>query len=103
MLTRASRPFTVPASALECRSLWRTFASGPSGGGLRSWTRSPEKERSAARARNSGRGRSCRPERPPPQNRSRLERRSESCTPAGPRGLLRSARSPAWARTAGRR
>lgn len=94
-------PLTVPVSERECRSLWQTSVSGRSSGGLRSWMRSPEKEHSSARVRNSVRERSCRPESLPPLNRTRLEQRSETCTPVAVQGQPHFVHSPGLAHTAG--
>lgn len=97
----SSSSLTVTVSARECRSLWQTSVSGRSSGGLRSWMRSPEKERSSARVHNSGRERSCRPGSLPPLNHTHLEQKSETCTPAAVQGRPQFARSPGRAHTAG--
>lgn len=92
---------TVPVSARECRSLWQTSVSGRSTGGLHSWMRSPEKEHSSVRVRNSAREHSCRPESLPPLNRIRPEQRSETCTPVAVQGQPHFVHSPGLAHRAG--
>lgn len=94
---------TVTVSARECRSLWQTSVSGRSSGGLCSWMRSPEMERSSVTVRNSERVHSCKPELLPPLNHTHQERKPETCTPVGLQGQPHFARSLGRSHNAGGR